>query len=128
MFAKNDNDILQSELINKNGDIIDAMTFKPSDNLSERNSNYKNSAKAYFNTNLEELSTDEYSINIYINGKLQDTVAVESKETDNYILNIDRNEWIEDEDPLIRENEKIVSISNLIIKVYKRSRGNELSY
>ena len=34
------------------------------------------------------------------------------------ILNIDRNEWIEDEDPLIRENGRIVSISNLIINVY----------
>ena len=119
LFAKNNDDILQAEIIDENKNIVEAITFRSNDDTKNKYPNYENSKKANFNINFEDLKKNNYTINIYINGELVDNTSIESNETENYILNIEKNQCIEDQDPLIKESASVIKISNSIIKAYK---------
>ena len=119
LFAKNNADILQAEIIDEDKNIVEAITFRANDDIKNKYPNYENSSKANFNINLEDLKKNNYTINIYINGKLVDNTSITSNETEHYILNIEKYEFIEDQDPLIKESDSVIKISNSINKVYK---------
>lgn len=122
MFAKNPNDKLKIELVDNDGNLIKKIDFIDSEDIHNLYSNYNNSSRCRFNVDLNGIEKKDFYINIYINDEFVQKCNIESIDNELIMGNM-QEQWVENEDPMIRYSKRIVRIANSINNKYKSLSG-----